>query len=204
MTQDLDEFGEIARLFRPLTLGAPEALGLADDAAVLRPPAGTELVVTTDTLVAGVHFLADTPHDLVARKLLRVNLSDLAAKAAEPWGWFLNVAWSEEAGSADREAFAAGLAQDQAAFGLRLFGGDTVRTGGPLTLSATLIGLAPVGDTVRRGGARAGNALRVTGPIGDAGLGLAALIGEAGAPEGEDARVLVARHRLPEPRLDLR
>lgn len=204
MTRDLDEFGEIARLFRPLTLGAPEALNLADDAAVLRPPAGQELVVTTDTLVAGVHFLAATPYDLVARKLLRVNLSDLAAKAAAPWGWFLNVAWPEDAGVADREALAAGLAQDQAAFGLSLFGGDTVRTGGPLTLCATLMGSAPIGETVRRDGARAGDALRVTGPIGAAGLGLAVLSGDAGAPEGEDARAFVARHRLPEPRLDLR
>lgn len=198
----LDEFGEIARLFRPLTGGAPEALGLVDDAAVLSPPPGQELVVTTDTLVAGVHFLGHTPYDLVARKLLRVNLSDLAAKAAEPWGWFLNVAWPDDASAADREAFAAGLAQDQAAFGLRLFGGDTVRTPGPLTVSATLLGLAPAGDVVRRSGARAGDALRITGPVGDAGLGLRVLRGEA---RGLDASPdLVVRHQLPQPQLDLR
>ena len=195
---DLDEFGEIARLFRPLTGGAAEALGLEDDAAVLAPPPGQELVVTTDTLVAGVHFLPDTPYDLIARKLLRVNLSDLAAKAAQPWGWFLNVAWPNDASVADREAFAAGLAHDQDLFGLRLFGGDTVRTDGALTVSATLVGLAPAGDTVRRSGAQAGEVLIVSGDIGDAGLGLEAL-----AARRID-HPLAGRHQLPEPRLSLR
>ena len=202
--QPLDEFGEIARLFAPLTGGAPEALGLLDDAAVLRPPAGGELVVTADALVAGVHFLPDTPPDLVARRLLRTNLSDLAAKAAEPWLWWLTVAWPRAYGAAHREAFARGLAEDQARYGLRLAGGDTVRTPGPLTVSATLVGRAPVGATVRRSGARPGDVLLVSGAIGDAGLGLDVLTGAWTPPDAADAEALVVRHRLPEPRLRLR
>ena len=200
---DLDEFGEIARLFAPLTGGAPEALGLLDDAAVLRPPPGEELVVTTDSLVAGVHFLPDTPPELVARRLLRTNLSDLAAKAAEPWLWWLTVAWPDTYGPGDRAAFAAGLAQDQALYGLRLVGGDTVRTPGPLTVGATLVGRAPTGATVRRSGARPGDLLLVSGTIGDAALGLDVLTG-VWSPQDQDADALVARHRLPEPRLRLR
>ena len=199
----LDEFGEIARLFAPLTGGAPEALGLLDDAAVLAPPPGEELVVTTDTMVAGVHFLPDTPPGLVARRLLRTNLSDLAAKAAEPWLWWLTVAWPDGYGAAQRAAFAEGLAQDQALYGLRLAGGDTVRTPGPLTVGATLVGRAPRGATVRRSGARPGDLLLVSGAIGDAGLGLDILTG-AGSVAAGDAEALVARHRLPEPRLTLR
>src|SRR4051812_18617604 len=88
-----DEFDLIARLLRPLAEGAPEALGLLDDAALLTPPPGQSLVITTDTIVEGVHFLFDEPPDLIARKLLRVNLSDLAAKRARPWGYFLNTTW---------------------------------------------------------------------------------------------------------------
>lgn len=203
MSADLDEFGEIARLFRPLTGGAPEALGLLDDAAVLSPPPGEELVVTADALVAGVHFLSDTPPELVARKLLRANLSDLAAKAAEPWLWWLTVAWPDGFDAEARARFAAGLAEDQARFGLRLAGGDTVRTPGPLTASATLVGRAPAGAAVRRGGASPGDVVLVSGTIGDAGLGLATLAGDLELP-AVDPEALVRRHRLPEPRLALR
>ncbi len=197
--QDLDEFGEIDRLFRPLTGGAPEALDLLDDAAVLRPPPGEELVVTTDALVEGVHWLPGTPPEIVARRLLRTNLSDLAAKAAEPWLWWLTVAWPSSWDAVARSAFAAGLREDQALYGLRLAGGDTVRTPGPALVSATLVGRAPEGATVRRSGARVGDVLLVSGVIGDAGLGLERL--RAGAPVHD---ALVARHLLPEPRLALR
>ena len=200
--EDLDEFGEIARLFRSLTGGAPEALDLLDDAAVLRPPPGEELVVTTDTIVEGVHFLPGTPSELVARRLLRVNLSDLAAKAAEPWLWQLAIAWPPHYGAAEREAFAAGLADEQARFGLRLVGGDTVRTPGPLVATATLIGRAPEGGTVRRSGARPGDVLLVSGTIGDAGLGLDVL--RSGEEPTAAQQALVERHRLPSPRLELR
>ena len=132
-----DEFETIARLFRPLTRGAPEALDLLDDAAVLPGRPDFDLVITKDAVVGGVHFLPDDPLDLVARKLLRVNLSDLAAKAAEPFGYLLAVAWPKDA---DRDRFARGLAEDGEAYGLTLLGGDTVSTPGPLTASVTMLG----------------------------------------------------------------
>ena len=196
----MDEFDAIARLFRPLTGGAPEALDLLDDAAAIPARPGFDLIVTKDAMVAGVHFLPDDPPDLIARKLLRVNLSDLAAKAAEPYAYFLAAAWPNGWGEAERAGFAKGLAKEQARFGLRLLGGDTVSTPGPLTLSATLLGYAPAGRMVRRGGARAGDVVLVSGTIGDGWLGLMAAQGKL----LDDARTLATRYQLPEPRLLLR
>jgi len=190
-----DEFDTIARLLRPLTRGAPEALALLDDAAVLKSRPGFDLVITKDAIVEGVHFLPDDPLDLVARKLLRVNLSDLAAKAAEPFGYFLAVNWPR---GADRELFAKGLAQDGEAFGLSLFGGDTTSTPGPLTASVTMLGWVPEGRMVKRSGARPGDLLAVSGPIGDGYLGLKAARGEL------NDLALADRYHLPRPRLDLR
>jgi len=197
----VDEFEAIARLFRPLTGGAPEALELMDDAAAIPARPGFDLIVTKDAMVEGVHFLPDDPPDLVAKKLLRVNLSDLAAKGAEPYAYFLALAWPKRWDDDARAAFARGLAEDQARFGLKLFGGDTVSTPGPLTVSATLLGYAPAGRMVRRGGARAGDLVLVSGSIGDGWLGLAAA---KGAFDGEGAAALATRYRLPEPRLALR
>jgi thiamine-monophosphate kinase len=157
-------------------------------------------VITNDAIVEGVHFLSADPPAEVARKLLRVNLSDLAAKGAEPYGYFLAIAWPRGFGEAERAAFAAGLAEDQAQFGIKLLGGDTVSTPGPLTASVTMIGWAPSGAMVRRDGARPGQVLMVTGTIGDAGLGLKAA---QGFLEGEGAEMLAARYRTPEPRLGL-
>lgn len=175
-----------------------------DDVAVLAPGPDEELVVTTDTLVEGVHFLASDPLADVAAKLLAVNLSDLAAKAAEPWGWFFTPAWSPRVDAAGRAAFAASLADEQKRHGLLLFGGDTVRTPGPLTLGATLFGRAPRGRTVPRDGARPGDGFWVCGRIGDAGLGLEALTGGLADASDEDRADLVRRYRRPQPRLDLR
>lgn len=197
---DPDEFEQIAALYRPLTRGAPEALDLLDDAAVIPQRPGFDLVITKDALVAGVHFLPDDPLDLVARKLLRVNLSDLAAKGAEPYGYFLATAWPKTHGWPDRQTFAEGLRIDGEAFGLTLLGGDTVSTPGPLTLSATMLGWVPAGGMVRRGGARIGDQVLVSGTIGDGGLGLRAARGVLADPTGE----LADRYRLPRPRLDLR
>jgi thiamine-monophosphate kinase len=194
----VDEFDFIARLMKPLTQGAPEALGLLDDAALIPPRAGFELVATTDMIVEGVHFLPSDPLDLVARKLLRVNLSDLAAKAAEPWGWLLSVSWPKRCGWAEREAFARGLTEDQDAFGLKLLGGDTTSTPGPLTASATLLGWVQSGQARLRSGARAGDVVLVSGVIGDGWLGLKAALGEIVSPGA------LQRYRLPEPRLPLR
>lgn len=177
--------------------------GVLQDAAIIPSRAGYDLVVTKDVLVAGVHFLPDDPLDLVARKLLRVNLSDLAAKAAKPYGYFLSICWPSEADWAAREAFARGLAVDQAQYGLKLFGGDTVSTPGPLTVGATMLGWVAAGTMVRRSGAQAGDLLQVSGAIGDGWLGLAAARGVLTEISEGDAAMLASRYRLPTPRLDL-
>jgi thiamine-monophosphate kinase len=191
------EFDWIAQLLGPLTRGAPEALDLLDDAAVIPSRPGFDLVVTKDAMVAGVHFLPDDPLDLVARKLLRVNLSDLAAKGAEPWGYFLSTAWPSGADWSARALFAQGLAADGETFDIRLLGGDTVATPGPLTLTATLLGWVPSGKAILRRGARPGDRLAVSGVIGDGWLGLKAARGDLDCP------VLADRYRLPRPRVDL-
>jgi len=195
-----DEFGEIARLFRPLTGGAAGAFELLDDAAVVPQRPGFDLVITKDAIVEGVHFPQAERPDLVARKLVRANLSDLAAKAAEPFGCFLAVAWPKRFAAADREAFARGLGEDLRAYGVALLGGDTVSTPGPFTASLTALGWVREGRMVRRAGARVGDILAVSGTIGDGALGLMAVRGEIADPDG----YLAGRYRLPSPRLDLR
>jgi thiamine-monophosphate kinase len=194
------EFGEIARLFRPLTRGAAGAFDLKDDAAVLQWRAGCEMVVTKDAIVEGVHFPIGEDPALVARKLLRVNLSDLAAKGAEPFACFLAVAWPKTMAAAERAAFATGLGEDLERFGLVLMGGDTVSTPGPLTASLTAMGWVPIGGMIRRGGAQVGDLLMVSGTIGDGFLGLKAEMGDLADADG----FLADRYRLPQPRLDLR
>ena len=195
-----DEFNEIERLFRPLTRGAPGAFDLLDDAAVVPSRPGYDLVVTKDAVVEGVHFLRNEAPDLVARKLLRVNLSDLAAKAAEPFACFLAVAWPSNYDLRQRERFAMGLAADLESYDVHLMGGDTVVTEGPFTASLTAMGWAPHGRMVRRAGARPGDKLMVSGTIGDGALGLAAAQGAIPDSDG----FLAFRYRLPQPRLDLR
>jgi len=188
------EFDLIARHFAPLARGAPGTFGLLDDAALV---AG--LVVTADAMVAGVHFLPDDPPDSVARKLLRVNLSDIAAKGARPLGYLLTAAFPRDVNGAWINAFARGLRVDQRHFGLNLFGGDTVATPGPATFSVTMFG-NPVRRMVQRAGARPGDLVCVTGTIGDGGLGLAELrTPHAGLPPAQ-RRFLVGRYRLPQPR----
>jgi thiamine-monophosphate kinase len=192
------EFEAIARLMRPLAAGAPGALDLLDDACVVPSRPGFDLVISKDAMVAGVHFPPDLPRDLVARRLLRTNLSDLAAKAAEPFGYLLALAWPQGTAWAEREAFARGLAEDGATFGLALLGGDTVTTPGPLIVSATILGWVPAGAMVRRAGARAGDLLAVSGVVGDGGLGLA----QVGLTDPDPW--LLDRYHLPTPRLGLR
>ena len=164
----------IARYFRPLAT-APGALGLIDDAALLAS-SSDDLVLTTDAVVEGVHFLPDDPPDAVARKALRVNLSDLAAKGATPAGFLLTLAL-REVKEAWLAPFARALGEDAAAFGCPLLGGDTVSTPGPAMVSVTAFGRVPAGRMVRRAGARAGDRIAVTGTIGDAALGLLLLKG---------------------------
>ncbi len=197
-----DEFALIARLFRPLAASYPGALGLTDDAGLIEVPAGRRLVVTTDAMVAGVHFLPDDPADLIARKLLRVNLSDLAAMAAEPLGIVLAAAFPRHLDAAWMDAFAAGLGADLQAFGVALIGGDTVATPGPLTLTVTAFGSVAPGCELRRSGAKAGDRVWVSGTIGDAFLGLAVLQDRLAAPAGAAAE-LARRYRVPEPRCGL-
>lgn len=187
----------IARHFRPLA--GPGALDLLDDAALLPPPPGRELVFTADAMVAGVHFLPDDPADTVGAKLLRVNLSDLAAMGATPLAYLMTVSAPRETEDAWFAAFAAGLARDQARFGITLLGGDTTATPGPMTLSLTAIGHVAPGAALRRRGAAAGDEVWVTGTVGDGALGLLALQGRVPDPDGW----LAGRYRVPQPRLGL-
>lgn len=166
----IGEFELIARVFAPLS--GEGTFGLADDAASLTPREGWDLVLTKDALVAGVHFFAEDPWDAVAKKALRVNLSDLAAKGASPRGYLLGLGLPGDWRLSDADALGAGFAADQAEYGISLLGGDTVRSTGGLFLSVTAIGETPRGKMVRRGGARPGDVVVVTGTIGDAALGL--------------------------------
>ena len=192
------EFSLIERYFRPLA--GPGALALTDDVALLRPPPGLDLVLSADAMVGGVHVLPDDPPDLVARKLLRVNLSDLAAKGAAPLGYLLTVAAPAATPDAWFASFAAGLAEDQHLFGLSLLGGDMTSTSGPFSLSLTILGTVPPGQAVLRKGAADGHGVFVSGTIGDAALGLDVLQGRLADPDGH----LVRRYRLPTPRLGLK
>jgi thiamine-monophosphate kinase len=191
------EFALIARHFRPLS--GEGSLGLADDAALLTPPAGRELVLAADAMVAGVHFLADDPPETIGRKLLRANLSDLAAMGARPLGYLMTIALPAGLDDDGLAGFAAGLAEDQARYGIFLLGGDTVSTPGPLSLSITVLGTVEPGAALRRAGAQPGDEIWVSGRIGDGWLGLRAARGERADPDG----TLAARYRLPEPRLAL-
>ncbi|MBT3369645.1 MAG: thiamine-phosphate kinase [Rhodospirillaceae bacterium] len=195
------EFDLIGRYFAPLA--GPGAFGLGDDAAVLTPAPGQQLVFTADAIIAGVHFLADDPAADVAAKLLAVNLSDLAAMGAAGAGYLITTAWPRDLNESWIADFAQGLAAAQAEHGIALLGGDTVATDGPMSLSLTAIGQLPTGTAMRRNGARVGDAIYVSGRIGDAGVGLRilrdGLVGGAAA-ERETA---IARYRRPGPRLAL-
>jgi thiamine-monophosphate kinase len=197
------EFDLIAEIFAPLASGTPGAFGLTDDGATIDVAPGRRLVVTVDAMVAGVHFLPDDPPGDVGRKLLRVNLSDLAAMGAEPLGYVMATVLPAELDRAWLEGFAAGLADDQARFGVALYGGDTTSTPGPLTLSLTAFGQIKPGAELRRSGARPGDRIYVSGTIGDGALGLRVLRGElpALAPDAQD--YLAGRYRLPTPRVAL-
>jgi len=197
----LGEFELIARYFAPLAADAPGAFGLTDDGAVLAGDGGPARVITLDTLLAGTHYLPQDPADLVARKALRVNLSDLAAMGARPEGYLLSLALAPEVPESWVDGFARGLSADQAHYGVALLGGDTTRTSGPTAISVTAIGTADA--VLRRSGARVGDRVYVSGTIGDAALGLAVARGVAGDAGDPDSRALAARYRLPQPRVAL-
>jgi thiamine-monophosphate kinase len=195
----------IARFFVPLA--GEGGLGLKDDAARLRPAPGRDLVLTVDGLTAGIHFLADDRPASIARKALAVNVSDLAAKGAEPSGFLLTLALPDAWTEAWLEGFCEGLAEAAEAFRCPLLGGDTVRASGPLWLSVTALGEVPAGRMVPRGGARPGDRICVTGTIGDAALGLALRRGERPAwavgVREDEREFLVDRYLHPRPRLAL-
>ncbi|VAV98917.1 Thiamine-monophosphate kinase [hydrothermal vent metagenome] len=195
------EFDLISRYFAPLSSKGPPAYALTDDGAVLSPPAGHDLVFTKDALVADVHFFAGDAPDLIARKAMRVNLSDLAAMGATPLGYLLALALPKNMENIDQwlADFSAGLGRDQVEFGCSLFGGDTVSTNGPMVISLTAIGSVEKGKALRRRGAQVGDGIYVSGTLGDAALGLKSLSGEAGPPD----ETLIDRYHLPRPRLEL-
>ena len=194
----MDEFGIIARYFAPLAQDAG-AFALTDDAAVIPPRPGFDLVVTTDQIAADTDFFSHDPPASVAKKALRVNLSDLAAKGATPEYYLLNLALPRSVHDAWLTEFAAGLASDQQQFGISLLGGDTSATEGPLSVSVTAFGFVPQGRMVRRAGAKAGDAVYVTGTIGDSAGGLAIFKREKHQLTEAQRDYLTTRYQVPEP-----
>jgi thiamine-monophosphate kinase len=193
----------IARYFRPLAKH-PGALGLIDDAAVIAPPPGCDVVLTTDGVISGVHVFADDRPENIGRKALRMNLSDLAAKGASPIGFLLSLALPGTIDEAWLAAFAAGLGEDAERYGCPLLGGDTDRTPGPTSVSIAAFGAVPHGKMVLRSTAKPGDHIVVTGTIGDAALGVLLRRDENLAKrwrlsEAMSSR-LKQRYLLPEPR----
>lgn len=197
------EFDLIAKYFEPLAAGMGGAFGLGDDGAAIRPEPGRDIVVTVDAVTENVHFLPDDPPELVARKMLRVNLSDLAAMGARPLGYLMTTALTDRIDEAWIADFTRGLAADQKEFGIGLLGGDTTSTPGPLALTVTAFGEVPAGKVLRRNAACAGDLVMVSGTIGDGALGLLALRDAFPALDAQDREALIGRYRLPQPRLAL-
>lgn len=188
------EFEIIADIFAPLAT-AMSALGLKDDVALIGTRAGSDLVLTTDTIVEGIDFFADDPADAIAKKALRVNLSDLAAKGAKPFGYLSTLVLPARVRPAWIRKFASGLKADQKNYGIALLGGDMSSTSGPLCVSITALGRVPSGKAILRSGAKAGDVVFVTGTIGDSGGGLASRNAR------QRDKFLLNRYRLPQPRV---
>ena len=203
MSRIAGEFALIERYFAPLSAGAPGAFGLRNDAAVLDIATGSRLVTTVDCMVAGRHFLTSDPPDGVARKLLRVNLSDLAAMGARPTGYLLAASWPLDLEEGWIAGFCEGLAGDQRLYGISLIGGDTTATAGPMTLSLTAFGEVRGDHVLDRASLKPGDDLYMSGTLGDGYLGLRALQGELEGLTEEQRDALVERYRCPQPRLSL-
>ena len=197
----VNEFDFIATYLAPLA--GPGGLSLKDDAALLKPALGKDLILTKDMMVEGVHFPKGHFGGDTAEKLLRVNLSDLAAKGAHPVGYLLSIAWPKGIEQAYFKGFAAGLRDVQEAYDFKLLGGDTTSIDGPMVVSATLIGEVPEGTMVKRSGANIGDDIWVTGTIGDAYLGLQTVLGEALQPQPNPKALwqFEEAYYRPEPRL---
>lgn len=194
----MGEFELIQNYFSPLAKGFPGSLDLTDDAALVALPAGQELVITKDAICAGVHFTGDETPAQIAQKLLRVNLSDIAAKGAKPLCYFLAIMAPKNTTTGWFAEFAHGLAAGQQEFGVHLAGGDTTATLGPLALSLTMIGAVPKGSMLRRSGAKPGDSLFVSGTLGDSALGLLAI-----REKIPHDTWLQNRYLLPQPRVAL-
>jgi thiamine-monophosphate kinase len=198
----------IQEYLAPLAAGYPGALGLKDDCATMTPTPGCDLVVKTDPVASGIHFFADDPPADIGWKALAVNVSDLAAKGAVPRAYLMALSFPEPPPRAWMAAFAAGLGEAQAAFGMHLIGGDTDRRPGPITVSITVFGEVPTGRMVRRAAARAGDILFVSGSLGEAALGLGLVrdggLGRTLGLSEADVQAAVRRYRRPQPRLALR
>jgi len=207
--QDEKLHGEAAiiRVLAPLAQGFAGAFGLQDDCALITPAPGTELVLKVDPVAEGVHFLADDAPEDIAWKALAVNVSDLAAKAARPLAYLMALSFPAAPAADWLSRFAAGLAEAQTRFGCHLVGGDTDRRPGPLTVTITVIGEVEQGRMVRRATARAGDAVLVSGTLGDASLGLALrkdpTLAAAWGLSPAEAEHLRRRYARPEPRLAL-
>lgn len=195
----------IERHFAPLAAGYPGAFGLADDCAAISVPPGCDLVVKTDPVAAGVHFFEDDAAGDIAWKALAVNVSDLAAKGATPLAYVMALSFPDRPETGWLEAFANGLGEAQRSFGMHLIGGDTDRRPGPVSISITAFAAVPAGRMLRRGGARPGDRIYVTGTIGDACLGLDIRRGldRAATLDAAERRYLLDRYLRPEPRLAL-
>jgi thiamine-monophosphate kinase len=198
----MDEFTLIKQYLTPLAAGFPGSLNLTDDAALIDVPAGKQLIITKDTISEGIHFLGTEEASLVAKKLLRVNLSDLAAKGATPLCYLIAASLPESTDERWVEGFAEGLKQDQQEFSIHLAGGDTTKTLGTLSLSLTALGLIDAGKMLKRSGAKIGDDIYVSGTLGDAALGLMSLNGELN-PNFERDDELEQRYFLPQPRVAL-
>lgn len=199
----MHEFDFIAQYMRPLTRGCADALGLADDAAVMCTLEGMELVLTKDVMQQGIHFFGDETPRLLAKKLLRTNFSDLAAMGAQPYGYLLGLGLPAHIGQNWLADFAAGLHDDNCTFGVHVLGGDTTRTQAHISLSLTALGYVPRGQALLRSGACVGDKVYVSGTLGDAALGLRVMRGESlGLDEAQQAFAR-ERYLLPRPRVAL-
>ncbi|MFD2207590.1 thiamine-phosphate kinase [Kiloniella antarctica] len=200
---DVSEFDLIDSCFAPLSKDYEEAYGLKNDAALISEHPDSSTVVTMDTLIAGVHFFNSDPADDIARKCLRVNLSDLAAMGAKPTAYTLSMAYSDDLNAPWVKSFVRGLDADQQEFSIRLIGGDTVKTHGPLTITITCFGSVPRHRCLKRNTATPGQDIWVSGTLGDSAAGLQILKGEVSFDNQELRDVLVHRYQVPMPRIGL-
>ncbi len=198
----MKEFERIEKIFAPLATHTG-ALGLKDDAALLSPSAGCEFVITTDAITEGVHFIGNESPASIAKKLLRTNLSDLAAKGAKPIGYQLAILVPARLTDDWLTEFARGLKEDQQQFGISLLGGDSSVSKGFLTLSMTAIGEAPKGSAILRSGATPDDMLVLSGTLGESSAGLKLLSSQSDAISAVEKAYLVERYRIPHPRVEL-